>query len=481
MRFFCAFTWIRPPQTAAPVYHGRMREPTKHQPYPIAAIKALSDREAALYTQQHPRSAALAARSTHWFTGAPLHWMQDWPLPFPLAIAKAQGARLTDVDGRPYADFCLGDTAAMFGHSPAPLAEALSAQVAQGLSAMLPAAATAEVGELLAKQFGLAQWQIATTASDANRFLLRWARAATGRSVVLVFDGCYHGAVDDTQVELANGHTQALPGQVGRVIDVTRTTRVVAFNDVEALRDALAPGDVAAVLCEPALTNCGMVLPDPGFHTALRELTHQYGTLLLIDETHTLSAGPQGYTGAFGLAPDAMVIGKAIAGGVPCAVYGVTESLAGRMHQAWREAGPGRTGIGTTLSGSLLQIAALHATLTELITEAHYARMFDRTAHYAGRVREVLDRHALDWTLSVLGARSELQYTDRAPRTAREAASGFDAGLEALIQLYLLNRGVVLTPFHHMALMSPATSLDDVEALVDGLDACLTELGETPR
>ena len=189
---------------------------------------------------------------------------------------------------------------------------------------MLPAAATAAVGELLARQFGLAQWQIATTASDANRFLLRWARAATGRSVVLVFDGCYHGAVDDTLVELANGHTQALPGQVGRVIDVTRTTRVVAFNDVEALRDALAPGDVAAVLCEPALTNCGMVLPDPGFHTALRDLTHQYGTLLLIDETHTLSAGPQGYTGAFGLAPDAMVIGKAIAGGVPCAVYGVT-------------------------------------------------------------------------------------------------------------------------------------------------------------
>jgi glutamate-1-semialdehyde 2,1-aminomutase len=224
-----------------------------------------------------------------------------------------------------------------------------------------------------------------------------------------------------------------------------------------------------------------MVLPDPGFHAALRELTHHYGTLLLIDETHTLSAGPQGYTGAFGLVPDAMVIGKAIAGGVPCAVYGVTEALAGRMHQAWREAGPGRTGIGTTLSGSLLQIAALHATLGSLITEAHYARMFERTAHYAARVREVLDRHALDWTVTTLGARSELQYTDRAPRTAREAASGFDAGLEALIQLYLLNRGVVLTPFHNMALMSPATSLDDVEALVDGLDACLTELGEIPR
>ena len=261
--------------------------------------------------------------------------------------------------------------------------------------------------------------------------------------------------------------------------NVTRTTRVVEVNDVDALTAALAPGDVAAVLCEPALTNCGMVLPDAGFHDTLRALTRQHGTLLLIDETHTLSAGPRGYTGAYGLEPDAMVIGKAIAGGVPCAVYGVTNELAGRMHAAWRAAGPGRTGIGTTLSGSLLQMAALHATLSRLMSDEHYAVMLNRTAHYAERLGVVLERHDLPFSLSLLGARSELQFTDRAPRTAREAAAAFDAPLEALLQLYLLNRGVVLTPFHNMALMCPATPLDHIEALVDGIDACLTELHET--
>ena len=464
-----------------PVYDAVMisSSPSRPSVFPAASITSLHARETALYQQQHPRSAALAAQCGHWFTGSPLHWMQDWPLPFPLAIASAQGARLTDVDGRPYADFCLGDTAAMFGHSPPALSEALARQAAQGLSAMLPAAATAEVGALLADRFGLAQWQIATTASDANRFLLRWARAATGREVVLVFDGCYHGAVDDTQVALIDGQTQPGAGLIGQVNKVTRTTRVVEFNDLDALAAALAPGDVAAVLCEPALTNCGMVLPDAGFHDALRALTRQHGTLLLIDETHTLSTGPRGYTGAYGLEPDGMVIGKAIAGGVPCAVYGVTSELAGRMHAAWRAAGPGRTGIGTTLSGSLLQMAALQATLSRLMSDEHYAVMLNRTAHYADRLGEVLERHDLPYGLSLLGARSELQFTDRPPRTAREAAAAFDAPLEALLQLYLLNRGVVLTPFHNMALMCPATPLDHIEALVDGIDACLTELHET--
>ncbi len=413
--------------------------------------------------------------------GAPLHWLKDWPLPFPLVIERAQGARLVDVDGRPYADFCLGDTAAMFGHGPEALRTALHAQVDSGLSAMLPGAATAEVGELLSARFKLEYWQITNTASDGNRFLLRWARAATGREIIVVFDGCYHGAVDDTQVILHDGVTVMQSGLVGQVHAMTRTTRVVEFNDVEALAKALAPGDVAAVLCEPAMTNCGMVLPDPGFHAQLRALTRHHGTLLLLDETHTLSTAPNGYGGAHALEPDGLVIGKAIAGGLPCAVYGVSAELGQRMLEAWHAAGPGRTGIGTTLSGNLLQIAALKASLTALITDAHYGHMLDRTAHLAGRLQEVLERHDLPWRLSMLGARSELQFSERAPRTAREAAAATDAPLEALLQLYLLNRGVVLTPFHNMMLMSPATALDDVEALLDGLDACLTELGDLAR
>ena len=441
-----------------------------------AIVSALYAREAAQFRARHPRSALLAARSTHWFAGTPLHWMQDWPLPFPLYVARAQGARVTDVDGHPYADFCLGDTAAMFGHSPPALAEALSAQVALGLSAMLPAAATAEVGELLAARFGLPQWQIATTASDANRFLLRWVRAATGRNTLVVFDGCYHGALDDTQVVLVNGHTQLAPGLLGATNDVTQTTRVVEFNDERALAAALAPGDVAAVLCEPALTNCGMVLPSAGFLAQVRALTRAHGTQLIIDETHTLSAGPQGYALAEGLLPDALVVGKAIAGGLACAVYGVSNELAARMQSAWNRAGAGRTGMGTTLSGNLLQIAALRATLTTLMSTENYAHMVGLATRYAARLRQVLAGHQLSWTVTQLGARTQLQFSAHPPRTAREAAASFDVALDRLLQLYLLNRGVLVTPFHSMALMCPTTTLDEVEALVDGMDACLTEL-----
>ena len=404
--------------------------------------------------------------------------MRDWALPFLPVIAEASGTRLLDIDGQRYVDFCLGDTAAMFGHGPPAVVAALEAQLTLGLTTMLPSAKSDDVGALLAERFHLPQWQVATTASDANRFLLRWARAATGRRVVVVFDGCYHGAVDDTQVALGEGGTRPAPGLLGQVFDPSQTTRVVPFNDLDALARALAPGDVAAVLCEPALTNCGLVLPDEGFLEALRALTARHGTLWLADETHSLSAGPSGYCAAHALVPDALVIGKAIAGGLPCAVYGVSSALAAAMQSAWEAAEPGRTGIGTTLSGNALQLAALDASLRHLLTVESFDRMQGLSDRYVARMEQVLERHRLRWRVTQLGARCELQFAARQPRTAAEAAACFDHGLESLLHLYLLNRGVLVTPFHNMVLMSPATSMDEVEVLVDATDACLAELAE---
>ena len=456
---------------------SRAHKAPRH-PFAPDALARLRERELAQYARRHPRAAAAASAAGPWLTGAPLHWMRDWALPFPPVITEAAGARLVDVDGQRYADFCLGDSAAMFGHGPPAVVAALEAQLRQGLTTMLPSADAAEVGALLVERFRLPQWQVAMTASDANRFLLRWARAATGRQVVVVFDGCYHGAVDDTQVALTAEGTRPAPGLLGQVFDPSHTTRVVPFNDIAALERALAPNDVAALLCEPALTNCGLVLPVAGFLPALRELTARHGTLWLADETHTLSAGPGGYCGAHGLAPDALVLGKAIAGGLPCAVYGVSAAFAQAMQAAWDAAEPGRTGIGTTLSGNAVQLAALRATLTHLLTNDNFARMQRLADHFVARTTQVLERHRLRWRVTQLGARCELQFTDREPRTAAEAASSFAHELESLLHLYLLNRGVLVTPFHNMVLMSPATSMDEVEVLVDALDACLAELTE---
>lgn len=445
---------------------------------PPTALDALLARESARYVAANPVSAQLAAAaSEHWFAGAPLHWMRDWPLPFPLFVREASGATLTDVDGHRYADFCLGDTAAMFGHAPAPVAAALAAQAARGLATMLPSADAAWVGAELARRFGLPLWQVATTASDANRFLLRWVRAATGRPRVLVFDGCYHGAVDDTFVREVAGETRPAAGLLGQVQDLALTTRVVPFNDVEALAAALDAGDVAAVLCEPALTNVGLVLPAPGFHATLRELTRRHGTLLVLDETHTLSSGPGGYTRAFDLEPDALVIGKAIAGGLPCAVYGVSAALAEAMSAAWRAAPPGRTGIGTTLSANPLQLAALRATLEHVMTEEAYERMTALAARLAAALRDVFARHELDWCVTQLGARCEFHCGPTPPRTGREAERAAQPAFTRLLHLYLLNRGLVMSPFHDMFLTSPSTSLDAVVALADAVDACLTEAG----
>lgn len=440
---------------------------------------ALAQRYAAetrRFTATHPRSMALAAQAAqHFLFGVPLHWMRDWPSPATLYVQQAQGAHLTCADGLVYSDFCLGDTGAMFGHSPAPVAQAIAQQATRGLTSMLPSVQTAEVGALLAATFGLPQWQMALTASDANRFVLRWARAVTQRPQLLVFDGCYHGAVDDTLVDLEGGRTVPRPSVLGNVHNHAAFTRIVPFNDLAALEAALADRQVACLLAEPALTNCGLVLPEAGFWQAAQALCQRYGTLLALDETHTLSTGCGGYARVHGLQPDLLVIGKAVAGGLPCAVYGFTDALAQRMRDAKQAAPEGHSGIGTTLAGNALTLAALHAALTHLHTPATYVPMLALAATLAAGLRALTTAHGLAWSVTQLGARMELHYAALPPRNAADVHAASLPALDTLLHLFMLNRGVLLTPFHTMLLVSPATTPADVQCLLDGFSAFLAD------
>ena len=444
-------------------------------------VQALLQQERNLYEQRNPRSRALAGRaSQHLMFGVPLHWMNDWATPFALHMAHAKGAHLTDVDGHELADFCLGDTGAMFGHSPDVVVKALCDQAARGCTAMLASEDAAAVGQALAERFGLPLWQFAMTATDANRFVLRWVRAATSRKVLLVFNGCYHGTVDDVFVDLVDGRAVQRDSLLGQVHALTQTTRVVEFNDLAALEAALAPGDVACVLAEPVMTNIGMVLPQQGFWEQTLAVIHRHGALLVMDETHTISSGPGGYARAQGLVPDAVVVGKPLGGGMPCAAYGFSADLAARAEAAKRNAPPGHSGIGTTLTANLLAMAAMRATLTQLMTPATYAPMLALAARLADGLRQTIARHQLPWCVSQVGARTEFQFCSTPPLNGTQASAAMNPELEHAIHLFLLNRDVLITPFHNMVLVCPDTSQADVQRLLVAFDAALAALTVAP-
>lgn len=444
---------------------------------PSQAIARIDERERTRYLAAHPAcTAAARASSAHWLDGVPMHWMTDWALPVPLVVKQASGSIIEDLDGHRYSDFCLGDTGAMFGHSPAPVAEAIRRQSARGLTCMLPVEATARIGELLNAHFGLPCWQMTQTATDANRAVLRWARALTGRRRVLVFDGCYHGSLEDTMVELAHGKVQPRRGQVGQVADFASFARVVEFNDLAALEAALVQGDVACVLAEPVMTNAGMVLPQPGFWEQARVLCDRHGTLLAIDETHTLSSAPGGHARRTGLRADFFIAGKAIAGGVPCAVYGFTEQLAQAMSALLREKPSGHSGMGTTLAANALASAALAACLEHVMTHDAYRHMAGLSSRLVAGIERIIERHALPWHAVNVGARTELCFSRMPAVTARESLDAAVPALERALHLYLLNRGILITPFHNMMLVSPATGASQIDALLAALDTCCGEL-----
>lgn len=430
-----------------------------------ARLDALLARELERFEREHPRSRSLAREAEQsLLAGVPMPWMIRWAGGFPVFAAEAQGARVRDVDGREYVDFCLGDTAAMTGHSPEPTVRAVVEQARRGMTLMLPSEDALWVGRELARRFGLPRWQFALTATDANRFAIRLARELTRRPKILVFNWCYHGSVDESFATLDGGSVVAREGNVGPPVALAETTRVVEWNDVDALEGALGHGDVACVLAEPALTNIGIVLPDPGFHAALREATRRSGTLLIVDETHTICAGPGGYTAAHGLEPDLLTIGKPIAGGIPAAAYGFAEDVAERLEAILpRDERADIGGIGGTVAANVLSLAALRATLADVLTDDAFARMIALGERFEAGVADVIERHGLPWHVTRLGCRVEYLFRPERPRNGSEAAAGGDAELDRFMHLYALNRGVLLTPFHNMALMSPATTEADVD------------------
>ena len=433
----------------------------------IANANALLVSERAKYLKLHPKSAELSAKANkHFLYGVPMHWMNDWGTPVPLFINHAEGAHFTCANGIDYTDFCLGDTGAMFGHSPAPVAKAIAAQASRGYTAMLPSTLAPDVGETLSDFFGLDYWQLATTATDANRFVLRWARAVTGRSKLLVFDGCYHGTIDDTEIDVVNGKTVNRASLLGQVYDLGLHTVAVPFNDLAAVEHELAKGDVAVLLTEPALTNCGMVLPHAGFIESLRALTTKYGTLLTLDETHTISTARGGWAKANQVTPDFLVVGKPIAGGLPAAAYGFSEAMAARMKAAKDNAPAGHSGIGTTLSGNMMTLAAINATLRDTATDAAYQHMLALAAKLETQLNTAIKTYDLPWSISRMGARLELQFCAKPPNNAAEARAAQNDTIESAIHLYLLNRGILLTPFHNMMLICPATTEADIAKLV---------------
>jgi glutamate-1-semialdehyde 2,1-aminomutase len=418
------------------------------------------------YRAEHPRSRELFADGRHLFGRVPMTWMGKAAGGFPVYLDRARGARVSDVDGHEYVDFCLGDTGAMAGHSPPATVAAVADRYAElgGATAMLPTEDAEWVAAELTRRFGLTRWSFTLTATDANRWALRLARAVTGRPKVLVNSFCYHGSVDESLiVRTDDGRVISRPGNVGAPCDVTLTSRVVEFNDLDALERELSHRDVAAVLMEPALTNIGIVLPEPGYLDGVRALTREVRTLLINDETHTLSAGPGGATRAWGLEPDILTIGKAIGGGIPCGAYGMSEELTERIETMTDLDLVDVGGIGGTLAGNALSLAAMRATLGSVLTAETFEAMFARAARWHAQVAACIEERSLPWSVSRLGARAEYRFASPAPRHGGASAAAHDEDLEDYLHVYLANRGILMTPFHNMALMCPDTADADID------------------
>jgi len=409
-------------------------------------------------------------------SGVPMHWMARWAGGFPLFVTEASGAHFKDVDGHEYIDLCLGDTGGMTGHAPPAVVKAINEQVRRGITSMLPTEDALWVAEELTRRFGLPFWQFCLTATDANRFSIRLARAITNRKYVLVFNGCYHGTVDETFIALEDGSPVSRPGNIGAPVVPMETTKVVEFNDLAALEGALEPRDVACVLAEPVMTNVGIIHPDPGYHDALRELTRRTGTLLIIDETHTICAGPGGYTRLHGLQPDMFVIGKPIAGGVPAATYGCTADVGERVTLLIDRDASDTGGIGGTLAGNALSLAAMRATFEHVLTDNAFAHMIALGERFEAGVAAAIVNAGLSWHVARLGCRAEYLFRPTPPRNGSEAQKAADPELDTFMHLYALNRGILLTPFHMMALMSPATTERDVDAHTAVFESAMHEL-----
>lgn len=441
----------------------------------LAQLRVIEDKR---FLSTHPKSGALFEISKKSMpAGVPMSWMSKWPGAYPVFVEEAKGARFIDVDGNSYIDFCLGDTGSMTGHSPEATVAAIKDQVGRGMSAMLPTKDAAIVSADLAARFNLPLWQFTVSATDANRHVIRYARLITGRKKIIVIDRCYHGSVDESFATLdETGATVAREGNIGAPVDLNLTTRVVAFNDLPAMKIALSNNDVAAILMEPAMTNVGIVLPEVGYLQGVEALAKEFGSLLIIDETHTISVGPGGMTGELGLRPDFLTIGKAIGGGFPTGAFGMTQSVADSIKKLVELEVIDTGGVGGTLAANALSLAAMRATLSKVLTKENFDRMIKLGDRWADGVEKTIQKYKLPWTVNRLGARAEYMFSSTTPKTGRQAADAGDFELEQFIHLRMLNDGFLITPFHNMALISPDTTEADVDAHTSAFEKMCGEL-----
>ena len=441
----------------------------------LAALRKVEDQR---FLETHKKSGELFAKAKDSMpNGVPMSWMSKWPGAYPVFVEEAKGAGFVDVDGNTYIDFCLGDTGSMTGHSPEATVSAIREQVGRGLSAMLPTKDAAAVSTELAKRFGVPLWQFTVSATDANRHVIRYSRLITKKSKIIVIDRCYHGSVDETFATLdSSGKTVSREGNIGAPIELDKTTRVVPFNDLDAMKNALQQNDIAAILMEPAMTNVGIVLPEDGYLKGVEKLAKEYGAKLIIDETHTISVGPGGMTAQLGLKPDFLTIGKAIGGGFPTGAFGMSSEIAQAIKSQVELEVIDTGGVGGTLAANALSLAAMRATLTKVLTEENFEKMIKLGTRWADGVEKVIEKYKLPWSVNRLGARAEYMFSANSPKNGREAADAGDFELEQYIHLRMLNDGFLITPFHNMALISPDTTAEDVDAHTLAFDKMCGEL-----
>jgi glutamate-1-semialdehyde aminotransferase len=428
-------------------------------------LEQLFAQELELFVKTHPESKKLHDKAAGpMMNGVPMSWMKKWPGPYPVYVASAKGAHFSDVDGNDYVDFCLGDTGAMVGHSPDASVAAIKKQLDKGITFMLPTDDAAVAAQTLADRFGLEKWQFTLTATDANRHIIRYARHITGRKKIMIHDYCYHGTVDETFANLdEQGNTVSRVNNIGAPVELSETTWVVPFNDLPAAEEAFTSGQIAAALIEPAMTNIGIVLPEPGYLEGMRALATKYDVILIHDETHTLSEGVGGMTRRRGVQPDAVVLGKTIGAGIPAGTFGMSAALSERIAASLHLENIDVGGVGGTLAGNALSMAAIRATLTEVLTEEAFERMEQLCTVWTNDVQEIIDEFNIPWQVSQLGCRAEYSFRSTAPRTGKEAADADDFELQQYLHLHAINRGILMTPFHNMALISPETTLEDVK------------------
>ena len=442
-------------------------------------VRELKNREDARFREARPRSAECLRRGREVMpNGVPMAWHFGSYHHLPLWVVEGHGAHFTDADGFDYSDFNIADMSMFCGYAPEPLVRAVAGCMARGHQFLLPTGDAIVVSQELGRRYGLPKWQYSLSASQANTEAIRLARVATGRDKVLLFDGKYHGHFDQALVEL-DGEGRLVPEERGLPANVTQQTVLVPFNDLETLARALERKDVALVLTEPALTNnFGLILPDPGFHIRLRQLTHATGTLLAIDETHTQVVGAGGLTALWGLDPDLVTAGKSIAGGVPFGAWGMTEALAEFLVQIKGPDGErsNLVAVGGTLFGNALSMAAARATLLEILTPEAYAHTQRLGARLALGMRAAVDGKGLPWHIHHLACRAGYTFQPAPARTAQEARACQDDLLARLIRIWMANRGVWEAIVGAGPVCAVPASDADVDAYLSAWDSLLDAL-----